>query len=304
MDLRQLELLCALAQQRHFGRAAKLCHISQPAFSARIRQLESELGVPIVLRGRSFQGMTAEGDMVVRTAERILAEARTLKQKLSLVEKGLVGHLRIGAIPSAMPMVSLLKTPFSQTHPEVKVTLYALPSREIQGRLDSFSLDLGVTYLDTELSKNVETLDLFAEEYVLIHPAHGPLKERTTITWRETADLPLCLLTPDMQYRRIIDRILNELGCALTPQTETNIITQLLHETRFGELSSIVPVSLIHAFRDLQGIVTIPLTDPCLTNRVGLVISKRDPVSPVAREFFKHTRHQNLSELFKKRGNG
>ncbi|WP_343562392.1 LysR family transcriptional regulator [Kiloniella sp. b19] len=297
MDLRQLELLCALAEQRHFGRAAKVCHISQPAFSARIRQLESELGVPIVLRERSFQGLTPEGEMVVAAAQRILAESRNLKQKLSMVGKGLVGHLRIGVIPSAMPMMSLLKAPFSRAHPDVKVTLSSMSSREIHNGLDSFALEVGITYLSEELPSNVEILELFEEEYSLIHSENGPLRDRESITWREAADVPLSLLTPDMQYRRIIDRVFADLDCHVDPQTETNAITQLLHETRFGNTSSIVPISLIHVLSNLQGIVAIPLTEPRLTNKIGLVISKRDPASPVAKEFFKHTRRQDMDKL-------
>ncbi|MCZ4279225.1 LysR family transcriptional regulator [Kiloniella laminariae] len=299
MDLRQLELLCALAREKHFGRAAKNCNISQPAFSARIRQLENELGVPIVQRERSFQGLTTEGELVVTTAQRILAEARTLKQSLSQMSKGLAGHLRIGAIPSAMPMMSLIKNPFCAAHPNITISLLSLSSVEIQLGLEKFDLEVGVTYLSKELTGNIETHELYQEEYSLIHNANGPLKDRKSITWQEAAELPLSLLTPDMQYRRIIDKTFEELDCHITPHTQTNSITQLLHETRFGNTSSIVPIGLIHVLRNLDGVVAIPLSEPRLINKIAMVIAKREPGSPIALEFFKHTKRQDVQKLLR-----
>ncbi|WP_125933332.1 LysR family transcriptional regulator [Kiloniella majae] len=302
MDLRQLELLCALAREKHFGRAAKNCNISQPAFSARIRQLENELGVPIVKRERSFQGLTTEGELVVTIAQRILAEARTLKQSLSQMSKGLAGHLRIGAIPSAMPMMSLIKNPFCEAHPNITVSILSLSSAEIQLGLEKFDLEVGVTYLSNELSTNVESHELYHEEYSLIHKADGPLKGREKITWQEAAEIPLSLLTRDMQYRRIIDKTFEELDCFVTPHTQTNSITQLLHETRFGNTSSIVPISLIHVLRNLEGVVAIPLSEPRLVNKIGMIIAKREPSSPIAKEFFKHTKRLDVEKLLHEAG--
>lgn len=299
MDLRQLELLCTLSREKHFGRAAEVCNISQPAFSARIRQLEDELGLPLVLRERRFQDLTPEGEQVVAAAERILAEARALRQSLSKMSKGLAGELRIGAIPSAMPMMSLIKTPFCKAYPDVKMSLYSLSSREIHRGLESFNLEVGITYLSSELPRNVDALELFEEEYSLIHSANGPLRDKKSITWQEAADLPLSLLTPDMQYRRIVDKTFQQLGCTVEPKMQTNAITQLIHETRFGSSSSIVPVSLIHEHSNLQGVIAIPLTEPRLINRIGLIKPQREPSSPLAQAFFKHTRRRNISALIR-----
>jgi tryptophan synthase beta chain len=75
MQMRQLEYVTALARERHFGHAAAACHVSQPSLSAGIRSLEAELGVPIVIRGRRYAGLTPEGERVVAWAHRILADA-------------------------------------------------------------------------------------------------------------------------------------------------------------------------------------------------------------------------------------
>ena len=80
MIIRQLIYLDALAREKHFRRAAEACHVSQPTLSAAIAQLEEELGVLIVERGRRFQGLTKEGEVVLAHARRILAEADLMKE--------------------------------------------------------------------------------------------------------------------------------------------------------------------------------------------------------------------------------
>src|SRR5579872_4672516 len=82
MVLRQLEYLVALAREKHFGRAALACNVSQPTLSAAIRQLEENLGAPIVERGHKFHGLTAQGRIAVDHAHRILAEADMLRRGL------------------------------------------------------------------------------------------------------------------------------------------------------------------------------------------------------------------------------
>ena len=98
MVLRQLEYLVALAREKHFGRAADACHVSQPTLSAAIRLLEDDLGAPIVERGHRYVGLTPQGRLALEHAHRILAEAENFRRGLEEIDKGLTGRLRIGAI--------------------------------------------------------------------------------------------------------------------------------------------------------------------------------------------------------------
>ena len=93
----------ALAREQHFARAAASCHVAQPTLSAAIRQLEEELGAPIVERGHRFSGFTREGQAVLEHAKRILAECESMTQDLSKLKDGLIGRLRLGAIPRSCP---------------------------------------------------------------------------------------------------------------------------------------------------------------------------------------------------------
>ena len=96
MVIKQFAYLVALAREKHFARAAKACNVSQPTLSGAIRQLEEELGVPLVERGHRFTGLTAEGETILAHAKRILAEVDTMAQSIGDVRQGLKGRLRIG----------------------------------------------------------------------------------------------------------------------------------------------------------------------------------------------------------------
>ncbi len=161
--------LVALVREEHFGRAAAACHVSQPTLSSGIRRLESEVGFPIVRRSQRYEGLTPEGERVLEWARRILADVDGLDAELDAMRGGLTGQLRIGAIPTSLPSVSLLTTPLSATHPGITVAVYSLNSRQIERGLAEFELELGVTYLDSEPLGGVRTLRALRGA---LHPAH------------------------------------------------------------------------------------------------------------------------------------
>jgi len=215
--IKQLAYLVALAREKHFGRAATACNVSQPTLSGAIRQLEDELGVPLVERGHRYTGLTAEGEMIVTHAKRILGEIDTMQHTISDVRQGLSGRLRIGAIPTALPLVAQITGPFSERFPSVTLTVLSMTSTSIQEAIDNFDLDVGLTYLDNEPLEHVIAKPLYAETYVLLTRADSALAKRDEISWDEAASLNLCLLTPDMQNRRIIDGIFRSVGKAPQP---------------------------------------------------------------------------------------
>src|SRR6478735_8031248 len=102
----KLEFFIALANERHFGRAAEECGVTQPTLSAAIRQLEDTLGVVLVQRGSRFKGLTSEGQRVLEWARRIVGDTRTMREELRAARLGLAGHVKIAAIPTALAMVS------------------------------------------------------------------------------------------------------------------------------------------------------------------------------------------------------
>ncbi|MFB0993244.1 MAG: LysR family transcriptional regulator, partial [Paracoccaceae bacterium] len=141
----KLEMFIALAQERHFGRAAQLCSVAQPTLSSAIMLLEEQLGVQLVFRGTRFQGLTPEGARVLEWARRIVEDARAMRDEMRSLRFGLSGNLRLGVIPTAMPMVADLTSPFIARHPNVRVTVFSRSSAEIIQGLEELSIDAGIT---------------------------------------------------------------------------------------------------------------------------------------------------------------
>jgi DNA-binding transcriptional LysR family regulator len=283
MLLRNLRYLEALAREQHFARAAAACQVTQPTLSAGIKQLEEELGLLIVQRGQRFQGFSPEGLRVLEWSRRILADCESLLQEVGELRSGLVGRLRIGAIPTTLPIVALLTSPFAERHPQVNITVLSLSSIDIQRGLDDFSLDAGLTYLDNEPLSHVRTTPLYQERYYLFTPANSPLARGASRSWADAASLPLCLLTPDMQNRRILNSLFAAAGSTPRAMVETNSVLTLWAHLRSGQWSSVLPNSFLYLFGEPEGVKAVPM-EGGTHHTIGLAIPDRDPPTPSARE--------------------
>ena len=286
MVLRQLEYLVALAREKHFARAAAACNVTQPTLSAAIHQLEEELGAPLIERGHRFVGLTGQGQLALEHAQRMLAEAEDLRRGIEEIGKGLSGRLRLGVIPTALPIVSHLTAPFHIRYPNVAVTILSRTSQEIQRGVEEFELDIGVTYLDNEPLEHVRVRPIYNEEYLFLTPADGPFARLKTISWRRAAEASLCLLTPDMQNRRIIDGVFRSVGATPKPAVETNSIFNLVTHASSGQWSAIVPRQLLQFFGIPANTRAIELTEPSARRMIGYIMADRDPPSPLARSLF------------------
>jgi DNA-binding transcriptional LysR family regulator len=277
----KLEFFIALARQEHFGRAAEECGITQPTLSAAIKQLEEQLGVMLVKRGSRFQGLTLEGEQVLAWAKRIVGDTRTMREEMRAAKHGLSGRIRIAAIPTALAMVPRLTTPFREKHPGVTFSILSRTSIEVLSLLGNYDIEAGITYLDNEPLGRVTSVPLYSERYQLITAAGNVHSDRKSVTWDEVSQLPLCLLTPDMQNRRIIDQHLSESGEHARPTLESNSMIVLFSHIRTGKWVSIMPVNLTETFGFSEPIRAIPIVEPDARHLVGLVAAQRSPHTPL-----------------------
>ncbi|MDI3407020.1 LysR family transcriptional regulator [Streptomyces cavernicola] len=294
MLLRQLEYLSALSREGHFGRAAEVCHVSQPALSAGIRKLEAELGVQIVQRGQRFEGFTPEGKEVLQWAHRMLAEQGALRHTLASMRGGLAGVLRIGAVPTALTIASLLTAPLREKHERVRFSLESMSSREIVSRLNDFEIDAGMTYVDGEPLGKVRVVPLYRERYVFLTPLDGRFGGRDEIGWAEAALAPLCMLTPVMQNRRILDACFAEAGALVSPVVETDTVEAIYAHVTSMRLSSVIPHAWLHNYGVPDGTRVLPLPRPTGSCHVGLVLADRAPESMLARALVETAREVDL----------
>ncbi len=279
-DLRDMQLLAALARHEHFARAADECGISQPAFSARIRNLEASLKVPIVRRGNRFMGFTEEGQIVLRWAHKLLADSDGLRQDIEQAKGELSGKLRIGVVPTALTYVARLPAQLRKVHPDLAVHIISLTSQQIARGLEDFTLDAGITYLDEDLPSSFHISPIYDETYVLLCPPALAPRKSGTATWKEAASVPLSLLTPDMKNRRIIDEIFASAGVAPIPVMETNAFTAALAQVATGAAATIATDLLADSLATGKKMVQLQLVEPIVTKPIGLVVAERDPTPP------------------------
>ncbi|MCB1755110.1 MAG: LysR family transcriptional regulator [Gammaproteobacteria bacterium] len=285
MDIKQLKFLDALAQEEHFGRAASRCHVSQPTLSLRIRQLEEELGVPLIYRGNRFESLTPEGQRVLAWARRLLANYDGLYQDVALLRGHLSGRLRLGAVPSALAFAARLTAPFLNDYGQVTAISKSMSADEIEQGLEGFSLDVGISYLSRSLSDTVCTLPLYQEGYVALLPQHEYFTDRESISWCEVATLPLCLLTKGMHNRQIIEDVFAEVGCHPDILFESNSILTLYTHVQNGHWATIAPNFHARLLGVPDGVRALPLTHPELLQPVGLIWRDMQPLSPLVEAF-------------------
>lgn len=282
--LTSMRYLVALHDHRHFDRAAKACHITQPALSNALRALERELGTPIVRRGRTYSGLTPEGEQVLASARRMLREHEALQQSLASQQDQPVGSLRLGVVPSAVPVATRFCALLQSRHPGIAPVVLSLPSGEIESGLKALTLDLGLGFLERVSARGsgFQVVPQYQERLYLVTQAPRAARAKSPppsrigepLAWADTVGLSLCLLTPDMHNRSIVDAAFARAGVAVAPVMETNSVLSLSLAVLAGPLASVMPGALVSRLREQPGLLFRPLVKPEVQTPVGFLVRR------------------------------
>ena len=297
--------LAALERHRHFGRAADACHITQPALSNALRALESHLGVAIVRRSRQFEGFTPEGQEVLAVAHRILREQETLVQDLASSAGQARGRLVIGTVPTALPIAARFAAWLVHHHPGIAPQLRSMSSQGIESGLDDLSLDIGLGFAERVQDRAgvVMTPQYEEHHHLLWRSADGgdtPLAPPESasagpagpgapagpaalaglavgppIPWAQAVARPLCLLTPEMHHRALLERVFARLGLEVRPALETDSVLALVVAVQAGPLAAVMPGALVATVAPAPGLHVSPLTQPDLRTPIAFMTSAR-----------------------------
>jgi DNA-binding transcriptional LysR family regulator len=271
LEMRDLELLAALARFEHFTRAAEACGISQPALSARISNIEAQVGMPLVRRGTRFGGFTEEGQILLKWARRILAENDAMLAELTSARGEAAGRISMGVIPTALHFAARLAAAVRAKHPRVVPSIRSASSVEIEAGLSAGRYDVGISYTDevtgTEHSGGV--LRLYGESYVFLAAPRLVDEGREAITWREAASYPLALLTPNMKNRQIIDETFRKVGVRARPVFETDDLSALFAFLGHGGAATIAPANAADPRGLGAGAARLPMVEPELRRTVA-----------------------------------
>jgi DNA-binding transcriptional LysR family regulator len=275
--------LAALALHRHFGRAAAACHITQPALSNALRTLERQLGVLIVRRGHQYEGLTAEGEQVLATAHRVLHEQESLLQALASSDGRASGRLVIGAVPTALPVAARFAVRLLERHPGLQPQLRSLASQEIERGLEMLAVDIGLGYtdrLDADSALRLKRWPQYVEHYHLLQGTASKTAARgrpVPLSWADAAALPLCLLSPEMHNRAIVDGVFAGIGVQVRPALETNSVLALLAAVQAGGLAAVLPGALVATVVPRAGLVARPLVSPQMRTPIGFMTAAATP---------------------------
>jgi len=301
MLIRKLQYLVALAQERHFGRAAERCHVSQPTLSVAIQNLEQQLDVAIVQRGNNrFLGFTTEGMRVLLWAQRLLADYDHLRQAFKVDKRAeIAGTFKIGAIPAVLPLISKLTQNSLRNFPAVHYEVYTLSALEILRRLGNYELDIGISYMDDARLNNFSRLWIFRERYVLVYSRkHAPLARLVTnqnvVSWAQAAGLPLCLFINSLQCRQGMNQAFADAGVVAAPLVETDSLMVLYGQVAHGGLYGIFPSSILCCgFAPDQSLVVRPM-QATLQRDIGLIVRAQEPHGKLLDMVLENMRTLNL----------
>lgn len=281
MELRQLHYFIAVAEALNFRKAAERLHITQPSVSRKVRQLEDELGVTLLIRDRKQVHLTDAGRMVLHKAKALLAEAAALAQSVHRADPGERGNLKVGVgIPLAQSIRGLV-TAFARRFPGVDVQYQDVVFPATQNRaLRKAEIDVGIFWPPVDRAR-LDSEPLFEERFWVVLPSSHPLAKRRKLRLKELAGQLLLLPNQTSSVNQKVLQMCREAGLTL----KTKATTAVPHEAGAALVASGKGIYVL-AGTPLKfpsfgsGIAVVPLDEP-FTIEVYMVWRKRETSAAV-----------------------
>jgi LysR family hydrogen peroxide-inducible transcriptional activator len=275
LTLKQLRYFTALAETLHFGKAAKLCNVSQPALSMQIKDLEARLGVTLVERGSTRLLLTLEGQEIAKRARDILMSVQDLTELAAHCHQPLAGRLRLGVIPSIGPY--LLPKLLPEVHgafPELVISLRESQTQTLVNDLLGGTLDLLILALPVE-PEEIATMTLFDDPFSVALPRTHALAAAAEVTQEQLTDQHLLLLEEGHCLR---DQALAVCQTAQTDEFRASSLATVVQMVANGYGVTILPALAIPAEVGEPGpIAVVPFAEPVPFRTIGLAWRRSSP---------------------------
>lgn len=266
MLLRHIRYLLAVAEHRNFTRAAEALHVSQPTLSQQIKQLEENLGAPLLDRTGRRISLTDAGQAYVRYARLALQDLQAGTRAIHDVQDLRRGHLRLAMTPTFTAyLIGPLLARFNALYPGITLSIEELTQDRIEAALGEDLLDIGIGFTG-EHGVEIDCEALFVEELSLVVSASHP--ERNQRAWLEQ---PLVLLNTGFATRRYIDDYCHRQGVKPQIAMEANSISAIIEIVRSTPLATILPRALAEAQAGLHAVVI----EPALPQRTAALLSRK-----------------------------
>ena len=289
VNLRDLKYILAVAETRHFGRAAARCCVSQPTLSGQIRKLEERLGVVLFERTNKSVAVTPIGEAILVHARRVLEQTEAIEQLARAHQDPLAGALRIGAIPTLSPyLMPLILVPLKRRFPQLRLVLSEELTEALLDRLHRHELDAALLATPVE-DPDLVQIALFDEPFWLVHPRNHPLYDKDEIDARDLAELELlrlaeghCLSHQVMEVCHLAEHPhKGEMADLRAASLET-----LLQLVGAGFGCTLVPALVLRGgWMTDTGVIARRLDLPEACRRISLVFRRRFPRRPAIEAF-------------------
>lgn len=289
MDLRQLQFLCALDRARHFGEAARQCHVTQPTLSMRLRALEEELGFPLVQRGHRFEGFTPEGEHILHWAHKITAAQAALKAEAAAFKGQLVGRARLGQVPFTTVDPMPIFAGIHQRYPQLTFSITINNNQTLLDALSENILDAAIVYAEGIHAQRYHFQRIHRSDFELLYsPQEFPnLRDRDSLDWRQIVEFPLGMLTSTHRFRKDLNTRLHELDIELDPLLEADSIAAIIAAVNQGICCAVIPSGFSSNVTGLERL-SLCSDKPTQANLpdLGVAIKRQSPISPISKLLF------------------
>ncbi len=268
MELRQIRYFLAVAEAKHFTKAARALGISQSTLSAQIKELERDLGTPLFDRTGRAVRLSEAGKAFLEPAARTLRNAEAGRDAVRAVLAADSGHVRVGVSHTfSTHLVPEIVANFARRHPGVSLLITNTTGPAIRTGVASGRFDLGICYAPRD-AKDVDLEPLLDDELVIVCPSGHALAGRGPIRLAELQGEPLILPDIDCTSRRRLDAILDEREVNPRIMLEINDTHTILEAVRRGPYATIVPRQ---AVIPAEGIEVIPIIEPSVAMPIAIV---------------------------------
>jgi DNA-binding transcriptional LysR family regulator len=289
-DLNDLQAFRAVVELGSFRKAADAVNISQPALSRRIDKLEAALGVRLFERTTRSVTLTTVGRVFAPSAEQLLDDLDVALLGIRDVASSRLGHVTIACVPSvACYFLPGVIASFHASYPRIRVKLLDGSANEVLGAVISGEADFGVSFMGSQESE-VEFKLLLQEKFVAACRRDHPLAKKKRVTWREMYEYDYVSVDKTSGNRLLLDQALAEVTPKAPSVCETRHVTTMLGLVEAGLGVAAVP-SMAMPMRDHPILTSVPLVEPVVTRRVGIVKRRGRPLAPAAQQF-----HQTIIE--------
>jgi LysR family hydrogen peroxide-inducible transcriptional activator len=277
MTLTELKYLVAVADERHFGRAAERCFVSQPSLSAAIRNVEDELGVRIFERGKHGVLLTEIGGEVVAQARRTLEEAARVKAVAKQGKNPLKGVLRLGVIHTVAPyLLPDLVVTLRKLAPDMPLDIEENITAALDRMLKAGELDVAILALPYE-APGIEVLPVYDEEFRVVAPARHPLARRKSVPVGELDPDELLLLPVGHCLRDQVLEACHEFSRPPPPGRQGNSLETLRSMVASGLGVTVLPATALTARYRTPLVRSIEFAPPHPKRRIALAWRKGFP---------------------------